>query len=158
IFLVSDETGALIPKIVDFGIAKLMSSEIDRQVTQAGEVLGSPDYMSPEQARGAENVGEATDIWTFTVLLYETIAGRRPFDGPNYTPLIAAILPLDPAPLSDSGIHEPVLWSILQRGLAKRVEQRWPTMRELGAQLAAWVVERGIEDDVAGNSISKQWL
>jgi eukaryotic-like serine/threonine-protein kinase len=158
IFLVNDEAGALVPKIVDFGIAKLMSSEIDRQVTQAGEVLGSPDYMSPEQARGAENVGEATDIWTFTVLLYETITGRRPFDGPNYNSLIAAILTLDPTPIAESGIHEPALWSILQRGLAKRVEQRWPTMRDLGAQLAAWVVERGIEDDVAGNPISKQWF
>jgi serine/threonine protein kinase len=158
IFLVNDETGALIPKIVDFGIAKLITTDIDRQVTQAGEVIGSPDYMSPEQARGAENVGEASDIWTFAVLLYETIAGRRPFDGPNYNALIAAILTLDPVPLSDAGIHEPALWLILQRGFAKRIEQRWPTMRDLGVQLAAWVVERGIEDDVAGNAISKQWL
>ena len=68
-------------------------------VTQAGEVLGSPDYMSPEQARGADNVDERTDVWAFSVVLYELITGRRPFDGPNYNALIAAILTL-PAPTS----------------------------------------------------------
>jgi eukaryotic-like serine/threonine-protein kinase len=156
IIVVGGENGALQPKIVDFGIAKLL--DMDRQVTLAGEVLGSPDYMSPEQARGAENVGEATDIWALSVVLYEAISGARPFDGANYNALIASILTNDPAPLTAHGVGDGALAAIIAQGLAKDVSARWQRMRDLGAALASWAVERGIEDDVAGNSIAKQWL
>jgi eukaryotic-like serine/threonine-protein kinase len=158
VFLVSDESGELVPKVVDFGIAKLISPDIDRQVTMAGAVLGSPDYMSPEQARGAENVDDATDVWTFTVLLYEALTGQRPFDGPNYNALIAAILTQAPCTIMRLGVHEPELWTILERGLAKSTAHRYASMRELGAALASWVVARGVDEDVAGNPIAKQWL
>ena len=156
IIIVGGDNGALQPKIVDFGIAKLL--DMDRQVTLAGEVLGSPDYMSPEQARGAENVGEATDVWAFSVVLYEAISGARPFDGANYNALIASILTNDPAPLTAHGVGDGALAAIIAQGLAKDVSARWPRMRDLGAALASWAVERGIEDDVVGNSIAKQWL
>ncbi len=156
ILLITDESGALVPKVVDFGIAKLLSSDPDRAFTLAGEVLGSPDYMSPEQARGAENVGEATDVWAFSVVLYEAVAGRRPFDGPNYNSLIAAILTNDPPPIPNLG--DPALWAILERGLTKNIAVRWGSMRELGAALAQWAVDKGIEEDACGNRIAKQWL
>ena len=156
VLLITDESGALVPKVVDFGIAKLLSNDPDRPFTLAGEVLGSPDYMSPEQARGADNVGEATDIWAFSVVLYESVAGRRPFEGPNYNSLIAAILTNDPPPIP--GLGEPALWAILERGLTKNVALRWASMRELGAALAQWAVDQGIEEDVCGNRIAKQWL
>jgi hypothetical protein len=157
VLIVTDETGALVPKVVDFGIAKLLSNDIDRQVTMAGEVLGSPDYMSPEQARGAENVGEATDVWAFSVVLYETLAGKRPFDGPNYNALIASILTLDPERIPSAHADDD-LWAIVRRGLAKSVDQRWHQMKDLGAALALWAVERGLEEDVTGASIARQWL
>ena len=156
VLLITDESGALVPKVVDFGIAKLLSSDPDRPFTLAGEVLGSPDYMSPEQARGADDVGEATDIWAFSVVLYEAVAGRRPFVGPNYNSLIAAILTNDPPPIAALG--DPALWAILQRGLTKNIAARWTTMRELGGALAQWAVDHGIEEDVCGNRIAKQWL
>jgi serine/threonine-protein kinase len=156
VLLITDESGALVPKVVDFGIAKLLSNNPDRPFTLAGEVLGSPDYMSPEQARGAENVGEPTDVWAFSVVLYEAVAGRRPFDGPNYNSLIAAILTNDPPPIPNLG--DAALWAILQRGLAKNIATRWGSMRDLGAALAQWAVDKGIEEDVCGNRIAKQWL
>jgi serine/threonine-protein kinase len=156
VLLITDESGALVPKVVDFGIAKLLSNDPDRPFTLAGEVLGSPDYMSPEQARGADNVGEATDIWAFSVVLYESVAGRRPFEGPNYNSLIAAILTNDPPPIPN--LSDPALWAILERGLTKNVAVRWASMRELGAALAQWAVDQGIEEDVCGNRIAKQWL
>jgi len=156
VLLITDESGALVPKVVDFGIAKLLSNNPDRPFTLAGEVLGSPDYMSPEQARGAENVGEATDVWAFSVVLYEAVAGRRPFNGPNYNSLIAAILTNDPPPIPNLG--DAALWAILQRGLTKNIAQRWGSMRDLGAALAQWAVDKGIEEDVCGNRIAKQWL
>ncbi len=158
IIVVTDESGSLVPKIVDFGIAKLLSPDLDRQVTLAGEVLGSPDYMSPEQARGADNVGEATDVWAFSVVLYELITGRRPFDGANYNALIASILTDDPPPITAHGVGDAMLEGIVHHGLAKDVAARWPHMRDLGASLASWAVAGGIEDDIMGNSIAKQWL
>jgi serine/threonine-protein kinase len=156
VLLITDESGALVPKVVDFGIAKLLSNDPDRPFTLAGEVLGSPDYMSPEQARGADNVGEATDVWAFSVVLYEAVAGRRPFDGPNYNSLIAAILTNDPPPIP--GLGDSALWAILERGLTKNIKLRWASMRDLGAALAQWAVDQGIEEDVCGNRIAKQWL
>ncbi|MEO7329716.1 MAG: protein kinase, partial [Minicystis sp.] len=159
ILLSADETGSIVPKVVDFGIAKLLlSSDPDRQFTLAGEVLGSPDYMSPEQARGLDQVGEPTDIWALSVVLYEAIAGRRPFDGPNYNSLIAAILTSDPVPITDLGAGDATLWAILDKGLTKDTRQRWTTMKELGAALATWAVEQGLEDDVTGTPIAKSWL
>jgi len=158
IIVVTDESGSLVPKIVDFGIAKLLSPDFDRQVTLAGEVLGSPDYMSPEQARGADNVGEGTDIWAFSVVLHELVTGRRPFDGANYNALIASILTDEPPPMTAHGVGDAALSGIVQHGLAKDLAVRWPRMRDLGASLASWAVAAGIEDDVMGNSIAKQWL
>src|SRR5262249_12821782 len=119
VIVVTDENGALVPKIVDFGIAKLLTPELDRQVTQAGEVLGSPDYMSPEQARGVEAVDETTDVWAFSVMLYELVTGKRPFDGPNYNALISAILTDAPAPLTAHGVGDAALAGIIEHGLAK---------------------------------------
>jgi serine/threonine-protein kinase len=124
----------------------------------AGEVLGSPDYMSPEQARGAENVGEATDIWTFTVVLYEMVTGKRPFDGPNYNALIAAILTHDAPPITAHGVGDSGLAGIVAHGLEKEIGARWPKIRDMGAALASWAVAAGIEDDLMGVSIAKQWL
>ena len=156
VIIIAHENGGLLPKIVDFGIAKLL--DVERGVTLVGEVLGSPDYMSPEQAKGLDDVGEATDIWTFSVVLYELIAGARPFDGPNYNALIAAILTQEPAPVTAHGVGDAALAAILAHGLAKDVTERWTRMRDLGAALASWAVANGIEDDVAGNPIAKQWL
>jgi serine/threonine-protein kinase len=156
VIIIQHENGALMPKIVDFGIAKLL--HIERSVTLAGEVLGSPDYMSPEQARGAENVGEATDVWAFSVVLYELLTGARPFDGHNYNALIAAILTNDPLPITARGVADGELGKIIERGLAKDIKDRWQRMKDLGAALAHWAVTHGIEDDVAGTAIAKTWL
>jgi len=158
ILLVSDEAGALIPKVVDFGIAKLLHKDFDGESTLAGEVLGSPDYMSPEQAKGAELVGEPTDVWAFSVLLYEAITGKRPFSGVHYNALVAAILGSDPKPAPELVNCDASLWAIIQKGLAKEPTARWPSMREFGTALATWAAARGVEDDVTGNSIAKQWL
>ncbi len=158
IIVVHGEDGALVPKIVDFGIAKLLSAAPERQVTMAGEVLGSPDYMSPEQAKGAENVGEATDIWAFSVVLYELVTGKRPFDGPNYNALIAAILTIDPQPITAHGAGDAALAGIIEHGLAKEISARWPRMKDYGAALASWAVANGVEDDMTGAPIAKQWL
>src|SRR5688500_460834 len=78
VFVVHD-AGELQPKLVDFGIVKLPEREGNSQLTQLGAVLGSPEYMSPEQARGLEHIDLRSDVWSFSIMLYEAIAGETPF-------------------------------------------------------------------------------
>ncbi|WP_437649210.1 serine/threonine-protein kinase [Sorangium sp. So ce362] len=158
IFLVKNDRGDVTPKIVDFGIAKVWSETAGGDVTKAGTVLGSPDYMSPEQARGITDVDGQTDIWAFSVVLYETITGQRPFLGGNYHDLVAAIIVKDPVPITELGVGDPTLWGIIERGLAKERSERWRTMRDMGVALARWATEHGVEEDVAGTSIAVHWL
>ncbi|WP_437736255.1 serine/threonine-protein kinase [Sorangium sp. So ce1335] len=159
IFLVKNDRGDITPKIVDFGIAKVWSeTSSGSDVTKAGTVLGSPDYMSPEQARGITDVDGQTDVWAFSVVLYETITGQRPFQGGNYHDLVAAILVKGAVPITQLGVGDAALWSIIERGLAKERSGRWRTMRDMGVALARWATEHGVEEDVTGTSIAVHWL
>src|SRR5207253_9646885 len=97
-------------KVLDFGLAKLTEGSLSAEETDteavtralvqtdAGVVMGTSQYMSPEQARG-KPVDARTDIWSVGVVLYETVAGRPPFVGETSSDIIAAILKTDPAPL-----------------------------------------------------------
>ncbi|HET7539745.1 MAG TPA: protein kinase [Polyangiaceae bacterium] len=156
---ISHEAEELRPKLLDFGIAKL-SDETgqNRQLTQAGAILGSPGYMSPEQARGQDNIDQRTDIWSFCVVLYETLSGTAPFTGNNYNSLMRAIVENEPTPLVELWAADPTLWAIVQRGLAKDVAQRYQTMEELGRALAGWLLSQGISEDVSGVSLDTKWI
>jgi serine/threonine-protein kinase len=157
IVLVPDEGGTSIPKVVDFGIAKLREDGVDGRITLDGAVMGSPDYMSPEQARGRDEIDERTDVWAFAVVLYETITGVAPFSGHNYNALMTSIMMDEPTPTTSYAAGDEELWRILQRGLHKTREGRWPSMRELGAALASWCLAHGYDTDVACTSLAAHW-
>jgi eukaryotic-like serine/threonine-protein kinase len=146
----------IFPKIVDFGIAK-PSWPCDRRLTRSGTVMGSPEYMSPEQALGIEDVDQRIDVWSFCIVLYECLVGRPPFFG-NYEGTLNDILQNPIVPITELGVREPELWTILERGLAKEREQRFQNMRELGRALAEWLLERGVDDDVCAQSLRATWL
>ncbi len=146
------------PKVVDFGIAKLRVDDVDRHVTQAGTVLGSPDYMSPEQALGKLDVDERVDVWALAVMLYETLTGSRPFDGPNYNALIAAITKDTPPSILDYGAGDEALWALVARGLEKEPDARWSSMAAFGRALAEWAIDKGCTTDVTGTSLESEWL
>jgi eukaryotic-like serine/threonine-protein kinase len=157
IIAVRDEAGTYMPKIVDFGIAKLSSSG-GRALTQTGTIIGSPEYMSPEQANGMLPVGEQTDVWALCVLLYELITGQRPFGGVTLAAIISAVFHQDPTPASRLADCDEDLWKIIERGLKKSPGDRWPSMRALGRALASWAAKRGITTDAAGMSLTHHWL
>ncbi len=92
VFLVSSRTGQAGPKILDFGVSKLMGQLEERVQTDSGSVVGSPAYMSPEQAQGSDEVDARTDVWALGVLLYESLTGTTPFKGRNYNALMLAIM------------------------------------------------------------------
>jgi serine/threonine protein kinase len=145
------------PKVLDFGIAKL-SEGFSANLTCEGTVLGSPAYMSPEQARGENNVDFRTDIWALCVVLYEMVAGAQPFTGANWHGLMWSIMEGKPKALAEHQIEEPALWSLLQRGLSKEREQRFSSMFEFGQALAIWLVDQGVTRDICNSSLKSTWL
>ena len=147
------------PKILDFGIAKLTDPrDEDHKLTEVGAVVGSPDYMSPEQARGRDDLDAATDIWSICVVLYEAITGKAPFDASNYNALLRAIVEDEPSSIVEQAAGDEALWQVIKRGLAKERCDRYATMAELGQALAAWLVKHGIHEDATGTSLESKWL
>jgi len=156
IFLARDDAGAVEPKILDFGIAKLEGSV--SRLTTGGILLGSPEYMSPEQALGDEEIDHRVDIWAAAVVLYEMISGRAPWECSNCPALLRAIVD-DPAPsLLGTNDVDVRLWAIIERGLAKRREKRWTSARNFGRALAGWLASHSVADDVSGSSLKIVWL
>jgi len=133
-------------KVLDFGIAKLTQLNAPGQdalnrSTEQGTVIGTPGYMSPEQARGLD-VDARTDIFSLGVTLYEMVAGHAPFRGATHTDVIVALLEREPEPLSANSPESPVeLDEIVAKALAKDVARRYQTVGELLADLQA--VESG---------------
>jgi eukaryotic-like serine/threonine-protein kinase len=114
--------------------------------------------MSPEQVRAVGDIDERTDVWAFSVLLYETIAGRRPFEGTSAIGVYAAIVTDEPTPVTDFGAGDDDLWAIIQGGLTKAPAARTPSMRVLGRALARWAQRRGVGADASGVSLTQHWL
>ena len=126
-------------KVLDFGIAKLLERHDSDQAqlsvhTELGVVMGTVDYMSPEQARGLP-VDERTDIWSLGVVLYEMLAQRLPFSGATRMDSMVAILEREPLPLYEgSNGHHPAVRSlqkIVESCLHKEREQRYQSIDQL---------------------------
>jgi serine/threonine protein kinase/dipeptidyl aminopeptidase/acylaminoacyl peptidase len=119
-------------KILDFGIAKLAGAA---GITRTGLPLGTPAYMAPEQMQG-EEVDARTDLWALGVVLYEMLAGRRPFPGDHEVVVRHGVLTVDPEPLSRLRADVPrELERIVSRLLAKDPQERYRTVDEMLAEL-----------------------
>ncbi|HLM00514.1 MAG TPA: LpqB family beta-propeller domain-containing protein, partial [Pyrinomonadaceae bacterium] len=130
-------------KILDFGLAKLSVNPAtgaeDRTLqmvtTQAGMVMGSVSYMSPEQARGKE-VDERTDIWSLGVVLYEMVTGGNPFAGETVSDSLAALIHVEPEPLNAfvEDVPEELQW-IVRKTLRKKADDRYQNIKDLALDL-----------------------
>ena len=140
IFLVRNpEGGRPIPKILDFGVSKTLGpSAADRTQTGHGTVLGCPEFMSPEQARGAEAVDGRTDVWSLGVVLYQCLAGTPPFRAKNYNALMVGILTRPHRPLIELVPKaDPELVQLIEHCLQKDRDVRVQTAREVSDRLSA---------------------
>jgi serine/threonine protein kinase len=112
-------------KVLDFGVARLAGSNM----TASGFIVGTPDFMSPEQARGAE-VDHRSDIFSTGALFYYMLSGRKPFAATDLPAVLHKVEAEDPAPLTDR--EAPAgLWPIISKALAKSVTRRYQELGEL---------------------------
>ncbi|MBF0590308.1 MAG: protein kinase [Magnetococcales bacterium] len=119
------EDGTL--KVADFGIARVSGSDL----TQMGNVMGTPGYMSPEQVQG-ESADHRSDLFSAGVILYELLTGRRPFPGKEYPTFIHQVLSIEPKPASILNPNvSPMMDQVLGRALHKDREQRFQSGAEL---------------------------
>lgn len=143
VFLVRGADGATDVKVLDFGVAKLLSPEATT-LTMTGASLGSPLYMSPEQVRGDSDIDARTDVWSVGVTLYEAIAGKAPHAAPTVPAAIARILTEAAAPLSsvvaaiDSQID-----GIIARALSIPRADRFASAEEMDRALQRWLDGQG---------------
>jgi len=137
LFLTRDHRGALLVKVLDFGIAKLRLHET--KLTATGVLIGTPNYMAPEQAEG-DTIDARTDVYALGVILYEMLTGHAPFQGD--TPLAVlhqhtSRLPVVPSARAPDRHISPELDALVMRCLAKRPDDRFATMQELATAISA---------------------
>jgi serine/threonine protein kinase len=130
-------TGDNVVKILDFGIVRVLGDASDPNLTQAGVVLGTPSYLSPELLQGAK-VDHYADMWAVGVILYEMLAGRRPFEAPTVMSLIHKIVGEPLPPLDVEALHLPqALGAAATRALEKDREKRFRDLGEMSRALLA---------------------
>lgn len=127
------------PVVMDFGLARRNSGDDQPQLTQAGQIMGTPAYMPPEQIAGRnEEIGPACDIYGLGVILYELLAGKRPFNGDLLQLMSQIALESPPALRSINDQIDPQLETIVLKSLEKKSGDRWESMLAFAEALEAW--------------------
>ncbi|MBL8685407.1 MAG: serine/threonine protein kinase [Myxococcales bacterium] len=161
-----DEGGAVVPRVVDFGLVRELSS--DTALTRHNTLLGTPRYMSPEQAWGRLDVDARSDLWSFGAVLYECLAGVAPYEGDNEREVLAAIVSKDPVHLRSAAVAvDEALADAVMYALERAPEARCPSAAALEQRLSAiasfagepwfealFAATRAKGGDVAGSSAS----
>src|ERR1700690_450806 len=153
-------TGA---KLLDFGLAKptaplssaetLTAATLNSPVTEQGTIVGTFQYMSPEQIEGKELDGRS-DLFSLGAVLYEMLTGQRAFPGKSPVSVASAILEKEPTPISTvKPMTPPALDHAIRRSLAKEVERRWQSAPDLAGELQ-WITEAGSQAGVPAPLVS----
>jgi tRNA A-37 threonylcarbamoyl transferase component Bud32 len=134
-----DEDGADVAKVVDFGIAKFTDGSLGpSSATRTGSVLGTPYYMSPEQARGLRSVDYRTDLWSLGVIAYRCMVGTLPFEGEAIGDLLVKLCTAPiPVPSQVAPDVPPGFDAFIARALSRDPAERFQSVQELSASLAA---------------------
>jgi hypothetical protein len=148
LFVTHGVDGKPLVKVLDFGISKqtaLASSGKDLSLTRTTSVMGSPNYMSPEQLKSSKSVDARTDIWALGVILFEVLTTRVPFEAETVTQLTAMVLQDTPRPVDELRPDVPKgLARIITRCLEKDPATRYPSVAELAAALDPFGSQRGV--------------
>ncbi|MDA2935056.1 serine/threonine-protein kinase [Acidobacteria bacterium AH-259-D05] len=153
-------------KLLDFGLAKLRATEAPQEnlsalpteqanLTAEGTILGTLQYMAPEQLEGKET-DSRTDIFAFGAVVYEMATGKKAFEGKSQASLIAAIMEKDPPPITSlQEMTPPSLDHVVKRCLTKEPENRWQTAYDVMKELQ-WVVEGGSQPGIPAPVVAQR--
>ena len=152
-------------KLLDFGLAKpaaplaslatLTATKLESPVTEKGTIVGTFQYMSPEQVEGKELDGRS-DIFSLGAVLYEMVTGKKAFEGKSQLSVASAILENEPTPVTTlKPMTPPVVDHVIRRCLAKDLEDRWQTARDLALEMK-WIAEVGPQLDAAASSSNRR--
>jgi putative nucleotidyltransferase with HDIG domain len=139
IFIAEKPTGGEITKLLDFGIAKLLDPETPG-VTQRGAIVGTPQYMSPEQCMSEDTLDHRSDIYSLALVLYRMLTGELPYVMTNHALMRYVLAHTQQAPRAPRSLVPELpahLESVILRALAKRPDQRYPDLRAMARDLAS---------------------
>jgi serine/threonine protein kinase len=142
VFLTHREGYPPVAKLLDFGVSKILpiseaARDSDLDLTRAGMVMGTPFYMSPEQARGDRDLDARLDIYGCGVLLYEALTGKRPFEAKSYNVLLWQILSKPPKPVRDLRPEiPPAIVRVIERAMERNRDDRFPSATDFIQALA----------------------
>jgi len=147
VFMHRPGTGAIVPKVLDFGISKVTGSDANLQpskLTQTGSVLGSPLYMSPEQASGDKTIDARSDIHALGVVIWECLVGSPPFSGDNYNMLVVDIM-VGPRPRLENRLPgaSRSLCDVVARAFAIKRDDRFLSAAEFADAIDAEIERMG---------------
>jgi serine/threonine-protein kinase len=145
-------------KVLDFGVSKTIAAHLDEEgpapapgeenvdLTRIGMVMGTPHYMSPEQARGERDLDGRVDLYACGVILYEALTGRRPFNAPNYERLLVQILSATPRPASELRPGLPRGFdAVIEKAMARNRSDRFENAAGFQRELLFWRAALGAE-------------
>ena len=140
IFIAHGAAGRLTPKLLDFGLVKALRPDDASRATRAGVIMGTPQYMSPEQASGARDLGHPADLWAIGAILYELTSGTVPFDSDSPTGTLMAIISSDAKPLASVAPDVPPAFAkLVDAALARSPSARPRDARTFAEALRAAV-------------------
>ncbi|NLE85182.1 MAG: protein kinase [Myxococcales bacterium] len=142
-------------KILDFGISKFNTLGGEFSMTRTGAVMGTPYYMSPEQAKGARALDQRADLYAVGVILYECSSGRVPFQAQTFNELLFKIVLEEPPPLRElqAGLDEGFI-ALVAKAMARDVEHRYQSAAEFQKALHGWAQGAGLGDGgVTGHTL-----
>jgi serine/threonine protein kinase/Tol biopolymer transport system component len=161
--IILTKTGA---KLLDFGLAKLRQEEapatpfselptVNNAITAEGTILGTLQYMAPEQVEGKE-VDARTDIFAFGVVVYEMATGKKAFEGKSQASLMAKILETDPPPMTSlTPMTPPALNHVVKRCIEKDPDERWQSAKDICEQLR-WISDSGSQAAMLAPAVPEQ--
>jgi serine/threonine-protein kinase len=142
IFLHKPQTGTPMPKLLDFGVSKFLEDDQNHALTIAGTVLGSPLYMSPEQARGESHLDGRTDVFAFGAILFEALCGYRAYEAKNFNALIVKIATTKPKSIDECAPHVPEsLRAIARSCLEVDLKRRFQSFEDVTSRMRSVLSE-----------------
>ncbi|MFO0670154.1 MAG: serine/threonine-protein kinase [Polyangiaceae bacterium] len=155
VFITKTKNGGDFVKLVDFGVSKFnqLSGDSAMSMTRTGAVIGTPYYMSPEQAKGSKDIDHRSDLYSAGVVMFECVTGQVPFLADTFNELMFKIV-LEPVPGPETIVPDldPAFANLVKKGMAREAKDRFQSADEFMQALAGWLAGQGVQTSMAARA------